>query len=153
MDTKDWIILLAPLMMNGIGIFLLQRYYSNRIEKKFRKDIYIKDTVISFKKEVYNIHVKLAIIYRNQFSGPCMSESVAEFSKDFNDVFCPLYRINSYVLEPHKDSIDNVIDLSARLYKAFQDKDVAAVNYCGQKLFDSLEALGKELDKRIINIS
>ena len=148
MQFRDLIIMLIPIICNGFIVFLVQRHYSQRLERKLRNGTRLINTIQDFKKEIYKATVILAefsCIRNEKDTMGSVYKLIDFFVKDF----CTFYHNNKVALSPNKDIIDKLIQLINDLIAAIKRHDINLGEQHLNSIKAELNTLSEELEKRL----
>ncbi len=56
METKDWILLIIPIIANGIIVFLFQKYITNKLDHINKRNSIRDEVIILFWKKLQNLN-------------------------------------------------------------------------------------------------
>lgn len=147
MQIRDWIIIIVPIICNGIIIFLVQKHYAQRLERKLRQDVRLINTITDFKKEIHKGTVILS-----EFNDPLSAEATNDAVKRMRDFFikdfCIFYDNNRIALSYNEEAIERLISqFNIFLSSRYQEDDSATVHLNAVK--SNFIALSDELEQRL----
>lgn len=144
MEIKDWILLLVPILFNGIMIFGIQKrmeeVFSERTIKQHRK-LEAEETFWA-----QTLAVKRACV--SLMGG--QEEFQVAYKKLHHEtvLLYELYGTNEVILSPYSDSVsqiqdcvNNILDICHQAGKRLSEKDAASVTDELHKLLDVLNSL------------
>lgn len=110
MSTKDWILLLVPVLLNGVVVFLLQRIFERKQLTLTKKYEYVSvmqqkvdNALTSFTKAIQAVgNDSVQIIWLNQFMS------------DYSDVYY-YYQQNQILFKQLKPHMDELIKLHKQI--------------------------------------
>lgn len=144
MEVKDWILLLVPILFNGIMIFWIQK----RMEEVFSERTIKQNRKLEAEQTFWaqTLAVKRACV------------SLMGGQEEFQDAYkklhhetvllYELYGTNEVILSPYSDSVsqiqdcvNNILDICHQAGKRLSEKDAASVTDELHKLLDVLNSL------------
>lgn len=102
MEIKDWVILFIPIILEGIGIFWLQKYMSDKFDKKLEVRNRKQEVIISYQNKI----AEISFIFNNmRYQKDMMNEVMLGLKKldlDLVEYFDLHKEILKEITEDHK---------------------------------------------------
>ena len=79
METKDWILLFAPILCNGLVVFLVQFYITERYKRKQEKK--------QLQNEIYkNLYIRVQALTTGSLELYLQKNKLSEFDEDIKNL-------------------------------------------------------------------
>lgn len=146
MEVKDWILLLVPILGNGIIIFILQKIFEKRQMTKTIKLEYasLLRQKIDLSLELHAKATRLAN-EENDENGTIINETIEEYVNSILDIYY-YYVPNKFVFEAFDKRMEKISALVLELIKCSKQKEMNLYEFCNiiNKIRDELMVLKKE---------
>lgn len=127
METKDWILLFAPILCNGLVVFLVQFYITERYKRKQEKK--------QLQNEIYkNLYIRVQALTTGSLELYLQKNKLSEFDEDIKQknsameellIFCysnhNAFEDISFRVIDIKDAWDNIYSLWKECYEKFSN--------------------------------
>lgn len=101
METKDWIIMLVPIAVNGVGLFVLQQLIMHKLKQTERKTDYRQEILKEFLHLLKEFYERFRVI-RN--TGQSTSQNEIDFSTAWNVATEQIQKVQIYY-DTHKTAL------------------------------------------------
>lgn len=155
METKDWILLIVPIVFDGLLLFCIQRI----IDGKFKKIEEVRNRRNRTEEKFYSVFeivkenfVKMCSTMRSQASGDEIENSMNTFCNSLN-VLYGVCQSNNYVLEKHSTIVKEIMQKYADMiiYIKIHFGDKQEINTYATQKAGEIEKCLQELDKLYYN--
>lgn len=124
MEVKDWIILIAPIVVNGIVLFLFQQLYLKKEKKNDKRIEYNQEVLKEFSDLLGNLYSKLMDISKldNELSGH--KYHFCEIWNPLHDMFDELFRfikVHPVILKNFNSKISECLEIWNSINNGLQD--------------------------------
>lgn len=108
MNTKDWILLIVPLVVNGICsiIVITYQYFLNEKLKKIEKSQIRKDTIFDSYLEILTELNDIVFILLSKFRLREDLKEDSEILKNRTNALTLFFKNNKFLLEDNKDKVE-----------------------------------------------
>jgi len=149
MELKDWVLLLVPIISDGIIIFILQKIFEKRQITRTIKFEYA--SILRQKVDLsLELHAKAIRLCNegNEENGTIVNETIQQYVNSTLDVYY-YYVQNKIVFEALNSNMEHIATLVMELTKYGHQKEInlAEVSMIFNKIRDELMVLKKECIK------
>lgn len=149
MESKDWILLLVPILCNGIIIFILQKIFEKRQITRTIKFEYA--SLLRQKIDLsLELHAKATRLTNegNEGNGTIVNETIQQYVNSTLDVYY-YYVQNKIVFESFDNHMEHIAALVMELTKCSHQKEINLMEFSiiFNKIRDELMVLKKECIK------
>ena len=150
MELRDWLIIVIPIICNGLIIFAVQKFASTKLERKMKIFFEKRDSFIVFKGIIDEILLCINEI-RCAENGKKQSKLLIELVDLINKKILPFHDSNQILLGKHIEAINEILKKARQMTEAFASTDLDA----GEKHINELKELfvsfGSRIEKEIYN--
>lgn len=146
MTSKDWILLIVPIILNGMIIFIIQKSLSIKFEKKIRNQISTSKTIGEFQDTIKESVYLLSKLRYNAKSNE-INNIINEFFNKITTQLLPSYYLHKKVLCLLEKDICELEAQSNELIEAIKTDNLKKANIYINKIHDILLEISNQCDR------
>lgn len=150
--TKDWIVILVPIVLEGLVFFVFQAYFNEKM-RRFEKKLDVKDNVINtFLSKIMFIRLEYENIFNRGEEVP--NDEIQDFFNLINPTF-HFFQANECDLEKFKKEYQNFYDswfVLIKIWNNYVGSEQNPESVLGKSLMLQLEECKQATDTLIYQI-
>ena len=122
MTLKDWILLLVPILSNGIIVFALQKIFEKKRLVRDNKRVYITNFK-EYVEKALELHMQIAIVFgAESIDYKLVEQTMTQFIENVQKIAHFQY-VNQSLLKPIEEKTQQLVDMTNNMTNYIKQND------------------------------